>query len=146
MKIYVKKEYDGYFYVASCINLPGCYVQSKYLDDIMDRLRKAINLYKQNYKDRMQNLPEENEGPVLDKEIRFKEISSKQLEKILQRYHYHTEYTDTESILLMNSSYPFNRVHLPQTEILSPLIVAKVFGKENTIYLGEKDISFNSTA
>ncbi|MGQ4913480.1 MAG: type II toxin-antitoxin system HicB family antitoxin [Candidatus Asgardarchaeia archaeon] len=40
----IKKDEDGY-YVASVVELPGCHTQAKSLDELMERVREAIELY-----------------------------------------------------------------------------------------------------
>lgn len=138
MKIRIQKIFDGKYAVGFCDNLPSCYVQSREEHDIVVRLRRAIELYRKNCELRNQSLPDEYERPILDKKIRFETISSAQLVKIFQRMHYHLEYSNHESILLINSNFPFNRVHIPRTEDLSPVIVAKIFGKQNTIWVNKR--------
>ena len=49
-------------------------------------------------------------------------------------------------ILLANSKFPFNRIHLPVTNNLSPIIISKLFGKENVIYVNKSDLSMHSSA
>ncbi|MDP2110564.1 MAG: type II toxin-antitoxin system HicB family antitoxin [Thiobacillus sp.] len=42
--VVVEKDSAGYF-VASVPVLPGCHTQAKSLDDLMERIREAIELY-----------------------------------------------------------------------------------------------------
>jgi predicted RNase H-like HicB family nuclease len=42
--IVVEKDSDGYF-VASVPALPGCHTQARSLDELMVRVREAIELY-----------------------------------------------------------------------------------------------------
>jgi predicted RNase H-like HicB family nuclease len=42
--ILVEKDADGYF-VASVPALPGCHTQARSLDELMARVREAIELY-----------------------------------------------------------------------------------------------------
>lgn len=42
--ILVEKDADGYF-VASVPALPGCHTQARSLDELMSRVREAIELY-----------------------------------------------------------------------------------------------------
>lgn len=138
MKIRIRKVFDGKYFVGFCENLPSCYVQSVNENDILVRLRRAIEIYRKNCELRNQVLPEEHERPILDKKIRFETISSVQLLKVFQRMHYHQEYSNHESILLINSNFPFNRIHIPNTEDISPVIVSKIFGKNNTFWIGKR--------
>ena len=41
--VYIEKDADGIF-VASVPSLPGCHTQAKSLDQLMDRIREAIEL------------------------------------------------------------------------------------------------------
>ena len=40
----IEKDEDGY-YVASVPELPGCHTQAKTLDELIDRIREAVELY-----------------------------------------------------------------------------------------------------
>jgi len=42
--VVVERDEDG-FYVASVPELPGCHTQAKTLDELMKRVREAIELY-----------------------------------------------------------------------------------------------------
>lgn len=42
--VIVERDSTGYF-VASVPALPGCHTQAKSLDDLMERIREAIELY-----------------------------------------------------------------------------------------------------
>ena len=42
--VVVEKDEDGY-YVASVPELPGCHTQAKTLDELMRRIRDAIEVY-----------------------------------------------------------------------------------------------------
>ncbi|MHC5733533.1 type II toxin-antitoxin system HicB family antitoxin [Nostoc sp.] len=41
--VILERDADGYF-VASVPNLPGCHTQAKTLDELMERIREAIEL------------------------------------------------------------------------------------------------------
>ena len=41
--VVIEQDEDGY-YVASVPQLPGCHTQAKSLDDVMTRIREAIEL------------------------------------------------------------------------------------------------------
>ncbi len=42
--VLVEKDEDGY-YVASVPMLPGCHTQAKSMDDLMERIKEAIEAY-----------------------------------------------------------------------------------------------------
>ncbi len=42
--VVVEKDEDGY-YVASVPELPGCHTQAKTLDEVMNRVKEAIQLW-----------------------------------------------------------------------------------------------------
>jgi len=42
--VVVEKDEDGY-YVASVPELPGCHTQAKTLDEVMKRIKEAIEVY-----------------------------------------------------------------------------------------------------
>ena len=138
MKIRVKKEFDGHSFVAFCENVPNVYVQAPDKETLTLRLNKALALLKHNTSVRNQPFPFGEEKPLFNVRIRFDSLSTEKLVELFKKYNYHVEYEDQDSVILMNSSYPFNRVHLPQTKRLSPVIVRRIFGAENTIYLGSR--------
>ncbi|WP_442943164.1 type II toxin-antitoxin system HicB family antitoxin [Nostoc sp.] len=41
--VILERDADGYF-VASVPNLPGCHTQAQTLDELMERIREAIEL------------------------------------------------------------------------------------------------------
>lgn len=146
MKVSIKKEFDGNFHVASCGNIPGCYVQAADNEDINQKLRDALLVYRRSCLNRNQPIPNESDRPVLNLKIRFDALSTDQLVKIFQKNNYHIEYKDKDSVLMQNSAYPFNRVHLPRTNFVSPLIVKKIFGDENTVFVGRNKLKLNTSA
>jgi predicted RNase H-like HicB family nuclease len=42
--VVIERDKDGY-YVASVPELPGCHTQSRTLDELMERIREAVELY-----------------------------------------------------------------------------------------------------
>ena len=146
MKISVEKEFDGRFYVASCTNVPGCYMQVKSPENLDLELEYALQVYLENCLKRNQPFPNELDRPVLDVRIRFETISSNQLIKIFKRYHYYVDYEDFRVILFVNSEFPFNRILIPNIETMSPLIISRIIGKENTNYIGSSELRLNSSA
>jgi predicted RNase H-like HicB family nuclease len=40
----IEKDKEGYF-VGEVVELPGCHTQVKYLDELMESIKKAIELY-----------------------------------------------------------------------------------------------------
>ena len=146
MKIIVKKEFDGKNYIGSCENLPSCYVQSPSSEELIIELRKAVELYRKSYSKRNQGLPSSYDFPIIDRKIRFNKISSRQLAKILFKNHYHIESKESDSLLFLNSNFPFNRIHIPNVSELSPMIISKIFGKENIIFINKNQLKINSSA
>ncbi len=146
MKIIVKKEFDGQNHVGSCENLTSCYTQANNPEDLISNLRKAIELYRKSYENKSQTIPDLYDSPVIDKKIRFNKISTAQLVQVLIKQHFRIEFQEENSILLCNSKFPFNRIHLPDTNNLSPVIISKLFGKENVIYVNKSDLSMHSSA
>jgi len=144
MKITIKIEFDGRFYIGSCENIPGCYVQARKSDEINLKIKRALTVVKRNCDERSQSFPTGPDRPLFDTRIRFDELSTDQLVKFFEHQKYHLEFIDEESVLVMNSSYPFNRIHLPRVDRLSPLLVQKLFGKENTIYVGASPFQLNT--
>jgi len=146
MKISVDKEYDGKYYVACCTNVPGCYVQSERSGSLNNDLQYALEVYLKNCVQRNQPFPNEQDRPVIDVRIRFEVLSSAQLIKIMKRYNYHVDYQDPTSVLLLNSEFPFNRIHIPNTEDISPLIIRRIFGRENTLVVGKPYLQLKTSA
>jgi len=146
MKIIVKKEFDGKNYIGSCENLPSCYVQTDSSENLVIELRKAIELYRKSYSKRNQSLPTSYDFPIIDRKIRFNKISSNQLTKVLLKNNFHFEEKDQDSLLFINSNFPFNRIHIPNVDELSPMIISKIFGKENIIFINKNNLKINSSA
>ena len=146
MKISLEKEYDGKHYIASCTNVPGCYIQSQDPENTNSSLEYALQVYLENCLKRNQPFPNELDKPVLDVRIRFDKISSDQLIKIFKRYHYFVDYSDSRVILFLNSEFPFNRVLIPNSDSISPIIVSRIFGKENTNFVGRPELRINTSA
>ncbi|MFP4558706.1 MAG: type II toxin-antitoxin system HicB family antitoxin [Archaeoglobaceae archaeon] len=48
--VVIKKDEDGY-YVATVPTLPGCHTQAKGIDELINRIREAIELYLEEEKD-----------------------------------------------------------------------------------------------
>lgn len=42
--VFVEKDEDGFFYVAECPVLPGCYTQGKTLDEALKNVREVIEI------------------------------------------------------------------------------------------------------
>lgn len=145
MKIKIHKEFDGKYFVAQCLNLPGCYAQAQTEPELMERLQHGFKVYKASCDRRNQELPNEKDRPVLNIRIRFSEISTDQLIKIFRRYNYHLEYEDSYSALLLNSEFPFNRVHIPKFKSLSPYLIQWIFGKENVVYVPKSNLKLNKS-
>ena len=146
MKIIVKKEFDGKNYIGSCENLSSCYAQTDNSENLVIELRKAIEIYRKSYASRNQSLANTFDTPVIDKKIRFHTISSEQLVNILLKTNYRIDYHDHHAVLLINIRFPFNRIHLPKVEELSPMIMTKIFGTENVIFINKNNLSINSSA
>jgi len=50
LSVVIEKDEDGY-YVAKVPSLPGCHTQAKSLDELMERIKEAIELYLEVEKD-----------------------------------------------------------------------------------------------
>jgi predicted RNase H-like HicB family nuclease len=48
--VLVEKDEDGY-YIASVPTLPGCHTQAKSMDDLLERIKEAIEAYLEAEKD-----------------------------------------------------------------------------------------------
>ncbi len=146
MKIIVKKEFDGQSYIAYCENVPGIYVQAPNRSMLDQRLKKALVLIKRFCEERNQPFPSGVDKPIFNIRIKFNVLPTHKLLDLFKREKYHVEYEDHESVVLMNSFFPFNYVHLPVTESLSPIIVRKLFGTNNAIYVGKSYLKLRKTA
>lgn len=54
LDIIIEKDEDG-FYVASVPELPGCHTQAKTLDELIKRVKEAVELYLEVKKDAIKN-------------------------------------------------------------------------------------------
>jgi predicted RNase H-like HicB family nuclease len=57
----IQKDKEGYF-VGEVVELPGCHTQAKSLDELMERIKEAIELYLDVH------------GEALEKELEFVEL------------------------------------------------------------------------
>jgi predicted RNase H-like HicB family nuclease len=65
--VVVERDEDGY-YVASVPELPGCYTQARTLDELMERVREAVELYLE---------AEGRAGKVKAVDVRFVEVAER---------------------------------------------------------------------
>jgi predicted RNase H-like HicB family nuclease len=56
--VIIEKDKEGYF-VGDVVELPGCHTQAKSLDELMERIKEAIELYL------------DVQGEALEKELEF---------------------------------------------------------------------------
>ncbi len=56
--VIIQKDKEGYF-VGEVVELPGCHTQAKSLDELMERIKEAIELYL------------DLQGEALEKEVEF---------------------------------------------------------------------------
>jgi len=56
--VIIEKDKEGYF-VGEVVELPGCHTQAKSLDELMERIKEAIELYL------------DVQGEALEKELEF---------------------------------------------------------------------------
>jgi len=56
--VIIEKDKEGYF-VGEVVELPGCHTQVNYLDELMESIKKAIELYL------------DVQGEALEKELEF---------------------------------------------------------------------------
>jgi predicted RNase H-like HicB family nuclease len=56
--VIIEKDKEGYF-VEEVVELPGCHTQAKSLDELMERIKKVIELYL------------DVQGEALEKELEF---------------------------------------------------------------------------
>jgi len=59
--VIIEKDKEGYF-VGEVVELPGCHTQAKSLDELMERIKEAIELYL------------DVQGEALEKEVEFVRI------------------------------------------------------------------------
>lgn len=145
MKIRIKKEFDGTYFVIYCLNLQGCYIQASTEPELKKRLQHAFDIYKYSYEQRGQQIPNLPDKPLFNIRIRFTEISTMQLVKIFKQHKYYLEFEDQYSVLMVNSDFPFNRVHLPKYNSISRFIIQRIFGEKNTIYIPKTKLRINKS-
>jgi len=56
--VIIEKDKEGYF-VGEVVELPGCHTQAKSLDELMERIKEAIELYL------------DVQGEAIEKELEF---------------------------------------------------------------------------
>ncbi len=142
MKFSVKMEFDGKWVIGFIPNLCGCYVQAHKIQEIAPLMKSAIEIYRDNFKTRMETFSAEKEQPKINMKIQFQNFSITQLENILRRHSYNMEFNGKFFKLFRKADFPFDRILIPNTADLSPLILKKIFGAKNVIQLPKKEKSF----
>jgi len=139
MRFQIRIEFDGKNYVASCGNLTGCYVQSESEEAVRNLIEDAIYMYRENYLKRHEPLLPGKDTPQLNHRIKFRKISSNQLSAILKRERYRLDIATEQVLLFRMIEFPFNRLLIPNTKELSPMIIQKIFGEQNVVLLPDED-------
>ena len=131
MKFSVKIEFDGKYVVGYVPNLSGCYIQALKIQDITPLMKIAIEMYRDNYKLRMEPFSSEKEKPKFNQPIKIQKLSADQLGNFFRKNSYSRESTNKYFHLYRKSQFPFDRILIPVTNEISPLILKKLFGAEN---------------
>lgn len=143
MKYSAKIEIDGTTVVGYIPKLGGCYVQANRIQDISPLMKIAIKAYIDNYNSRMEPFFPEPEHPKINHKIQFFNLSSNQLGNILKQFTYTKELHTKYFHLYRKGIFPFDRILIPNTNIISPLIIKKIFGSNNVIVLKEEENQFS---
>ena len=138
MKLSVKIEFSGKVVVGFVPKLGGCYVQADKIQEIASLMKLAIEAYRENYKSRMEPFSPDTEHPKINHKIQFHTISSNQLGNIFRQYNYIRELNTNLFQLYRKGDFPFDRIVIPNSPNVSPLIVEKIFGSDNVIALQEE--------
>lgn len=131
MKFSVKIEFDGKYVVGYVPNLSGCYVQALKIQDITPLMKMAIETYRDNYKLRMEPFSPEKERPKFNQPIKIQKLGAEQLGTFFRKNSYNREASNKYFHLYRKSIFPFDRILIPITNEISPLILKKLFGSEN---------------
>jgi hypothetical protein len=62
-------------------------------------------------------------------------LSANQLENIFRQFNYNKELTNNFFYLYRKADFPFDRILIPNSPDLSPVIIKKLFGTNNVIVL-----------
>jgi predicted RNase H-like HicB family nuclease len=139
MKFSVKIEFDGKYVVGYVPQLAGCYAQAFKIQDLSPLMKFAIEMYRDNYKMRMEPFTPETEKPKFKESIKFNSMSADQLGSYLRKYAYTRESSNKYFHLYRKSSFPFDRIIIPNSSEISPLIIKKLFGAENVTVIKSQD-------
>lgn len=148
MKLSVKIEFDGKYVVGYIPTLSACYVQALKIQDITPLMKHAIETYRDNYKLRMEPFSPEKEKPKFNLKLKIQSLSSEQLGTFFKKQSYSRESSNKYFHLYRRSSFPFDRILIPNVKQISPLILKKLFGSENvTLIKGEgNELRFSGQA
>ncbi len=135
MKFSIKIEFDGKRVIGFIPKMSGCYVQTKKIQEIAPLMKLAIETYRENYKSRMEPFSPEIESPKINQKIQFYMLSANQLENIFRQFNYNKELTNNFFYLYRKADFPFDRILIPNSPDLSPVIIKKLFGTNNVIVL-----------
>jgi hypothetical protein len=139
MKFSVKIEFDGKFVVGYVPALGGCYAQAFKIHDLSPLMKFAIEMYRDNYKLRMEPFSPEAERPKFKESIKISSMSADQLGSYLKKHSYARESTNKYFQLYRKANFPFDRIIIPNANEISPLILKKIFGAENVTVVKRED-------
>lgn len=131
MKFSVKIEFDGKYVVGYVPQISGCYVQALKIQDLTPLMKLAIEIYRENYKLRMEPFTPESERPKFKDSIKISNINADQLGNYFRKNSYTKESSNKYFHLYRKTQFPFDRILIPNAKHISPLILKKLFGAEN---------------
>lgn len=142
MKFAVKIEFDGKYVVGYVPDIGACYIQALNIKDITPLMKMAIEIYRDNYKMRMEPFTPEREKPKFKEFIQFSSIDSEKLGSHFRKNSYTCESSTKYFHLYRKSQFPFDRILIPNVKDISPLIVKKLFGAENVSVIKSESNKF----
>lgn len=112
----------------------NCYIQTNDTDNAKPLLKRAYSIYKSSYEARKENFYPDPETPAIQARLKNNTISTLQLSTLLRKFDYTIEEYHEDFVLFRNDNLPFNRILVPNTSVLSPMIVDKIFSDKRKIF------------
>jgi hypothetical protein len=138
MKYQIEIVHDGTLWIAFSASFSGCFVQSAKKEELAGMMQQAMMAFRQSFTEHNEPFAPDSSIPSMRHHLTFRKMSANQLVKILKMEHYRVDHSDEQFLIFRNIEFPFNRVLVPNSNKLSPVIIRKIFGERNVTILSDE--------